>query len=65
MHLEVIVLSKLNAVPLRSCWLVMHMHFKALEGSSLSAVVRADNVSNLVFLQIPKSIMDVAFPLSV
>lgn len=44
---------------------VMHTHCKVLERSGLSAVACADNVSNLMFLQIPKGNMDLAFPLSV
>lgn len=44
---------------------VMHRPCKMLERSGLSAVVCADNVSNLMLLQIPKRHMDLAFPVSV
>lgn len=44
---------------------VMRMHCKVLERSGPSAVACADNVSILTYLQIPKSNMDQAFPLSV
>lgn len=62
MNGDVIILRQLIPVSLVG---VVHTHCKVLERSGLSAVACADNVSNLMFLQIPKGNMDLAFPLSV